>query len=77
LQGADQVIHGPVADAGFRVRGDIGSVEGAEGALDGPAAGQEGCVVVLFRVAGDAAGGAQVVFTALDQFLVVGGGSGA
>ncbi len=59
---ASEVLLAPAANPGLGVGGDVGSVEGAERTLDGPPSGQEGCVVGLFRVTGDATAGAQQVF---------------
>ena len=68
LHGLDELIVGPVADAGFLVRRDVGRVQRAERHLHRQAAGVG--LATFGDVAGQAVRGAGQVFAAFEQGVV-------
>jgi len=68
LHGLDELIVGPVADAGFLVRRDVGRVQRAERHLHRQAAGVG--LAAFGDVAGQAVRGAGEVFAAFEQGVV-------
>ncbi len=68
MQGGEELRVGVMADAGFLVRGDVGGIDGAEGHVEGKAAGEGRAA--RRGVAGHAVRGMDEIFAALDLIAI-------